>query len=78
MEFKIFHSFNYLYLHFHNMTSLCCKDTKNIRLNKRYWLASGTFYSPIRSMDKFLIFFNKWQKMANNPYLSFFSCLSNF
>lgn len=30
------------------------------------------FYSPIRSMDNFLIFFNKWQKMANNPRLQFF------
>ena len=30
------------------------------------------FYSPIRSMDNFLIFFNKWQKMANNPRLQVF------
>ena len=30
------------------------------------------FYSPIRSMDNFLIFFNKWKKMANNPRLQVF------
>ena len=35
------------------------------------------FYSPIRSMDNFLIFFNKWQKMANNPRLQFFFLFVN-
>ena len=36
------------------------------------------FYSPIRSMDNFLIFFNKWKKMANNPRLQFFFFVSIF
>lgn len=53
-----------------------CKDSKKYAVKQTLLAGIWDFYKPIHSMDISLIFFNEWQKMANNLYLSFFSCLS--
>lgn len=53
-----------------------CKDSEKHAVKQTSLAGIRDFYKPIRSMDISLIFFNEWQKMANNQRLPFFSCLS--
>lgn len=57
-------------------TSDYYKYTEKYAVKQTLLAGIWDFYKPIHSMDISLIFFNEWQKMANNLYLSFFSCLS--
>lgn len=54
------------------------KDTQKYAVKQTSLAGIWDFYEPIHSMGISLIFFNEWQKMENNLYLSFFLVCQSF